>query len=52
VADTLRTIEHDGETLKAQRAALAAGDQALKLLQSNYKAGLDAAGRWRMVVKT
>lgn len=40
VADTLRAVEHDAETLKAQSAALAAADQALKILQSNYQAGL------------
>jgi NodT family efflux transporter outer membrane factor (OMF) lipoprotein len=40
VADSLRAVEHDAETLKAQAAALAAADQALKLVQTNYKAGL------------
>jgi NodT family efflux transporter outer membrane factor (OMF) lipoprotein len=40
VADNLRAVEHDAETLKAQGAALTAADQALKLLQSNYQAGL------------
>jgi NodT family efflux transporter outer membrane factor (OMF) lipoprotein len=40
VADTLRAVEGDAETLKAQGASLNAADQALRLLQSNYKAGL------------
>ncbi len=40
VADTLRAVEHDAETLKAQSAALAAAEQALKLVQANYQAGL------------
>lgn len=40
VADTLRALEHDAETLQAQSAALDAADQALTLLQANYQAGL------------
>jgi NodT family efflux transporter outer membrane factor (OMF) lipoprotein len=40
VADSLRAVEHDAETLKAQAAALAAADQALRLVQTNYQAGL------------
>ncbi len=40
VADSLRAVEYDAETLKAQAAALAAADQALKLVQTSYKAGL------------
>ena len=40
VADTLRAVEHDAETLKAQAAALAAAAQALQLVQANYQAGL------------
>ncbi len=40
VADTLRAVEHDAETLKAQAAALAAAAQALQLVQTNYQAGL------------
>ena len=40
VADSLRAVEHDAETLTAQAAALAAADQALQLVQANYKAGL------------
>lgn len=40
VADALRAVEYDAETLKAQAAALAAADQALQLVQTNYKAGL------------
>ena len=40
VADTLRAVEHDAETLKAQREALAAAAEALHLIQSNYQSGL------------
>lgn len=40
VADTLRAVEHDAETLKAQKAALAAAEQALELIQANYRSGL------------
>lgn len=40
VADSLRAVEHDAETLKAQTAALAAAEQALRLVQANYQAGL------------
>jgi NodT family efflux transporter outer membrane factor (OMF) lipoprotein len=40
VADTLRAVEHDAETLKAQAASLAAAEQALHLLTANYRAGL------------
>jgi NodT family efflux transporter outer membrane factor (OMF) lipoprotein len=40
VADTLRVLEHDAETLKAQAAALAAAEEALHLLQANYAGGL------------
>lgn len=40
MADTLRAVEHDAEPLKAQAAALAAADQALQLVQTNYKAEL------------
>jgi NodT family efflux transporter outer membrane factor (OMF) lipoprotein len=40
VADTLRAVEHDAETLQAQAAALAAAGEALQLLKTNYAAGL------------
>lgn len=40
VADTLRGLEHDAETLKAQAAALAAAEKALHLIKANYAAGL------------
>ena len=40
VADTLRALEHDAETLQAQSAALAAAEQALHLIQANYQGGL------------
>ncbi|MGE0826192.1 MAG: efflux transporter outer membrane subunit [Candidatus Binatia bacterium] len=40
VADTLRALEHDAETLQAQSQALAAAAGALRLIQANYQAGL------------
>lgn len=40
VADTLRAVEHDAQTLKAQSEALAAADQTLQLVKANYEAGL------------
>lgn len=39
VADTLRALEHDAETLDAQGRALAAAEEALQLVQANYRAG-------------
>ncbi len=40
VADTLRALEHDGETLSGEDQALGSADQALHLVQTNYQAGL------------
>ena len=40
VADTLRALEHDAAALKAEDRAQAAAEQALKLVQANYAAGL------------
>ena len=40
VADTLRALDHDAQTLLAQEEALAAAEQALRLVQANYRAGL------------
>ncbi len=40
VADTLRALEHDAETLDAQSRAVASAENALKLTQANYEAGL------------
>jgi NodT family efflux transporter outer membrane factor (OMF) lipoprotein len=40
VADTLRALDHDAQTLAAEEEALAAADQALHLIQANYRAGL------------
>ena len=40
VADTLRALEHDAETLHAQSQALVAAADALQLVQENYQAGL------------
>ncbi len=39
VADTLRALEHDAETLTAQTEALRAAEEALRLIQANYQAG-------------
>ncbi len=39
VADTLRALGHDAETLRAQSKALAAAREALDLVQANYQAG-------------
>ncbi len=39
VADTLRALEHDAETLQAQSEALASAEEALSLIQVNYQAG-------------
>ena len=40
VADTLRALEHDAQTLDAEERALADAREALHLLQANYEAGL------------
>jgi NodT family efflux transporter outer membrane factor (OMF) lipoprotein len=40
VADSLRALDHDAETLAAQDAAVDAAGQALHLIQANYSAGL------------
>jgi NodT family efflux transporter outer membrane factor (OMF) lipoprotein len=39
VADTLRALEHDAETVEAQSRALTAAEEALRLVQVNYEAG-------------
>ena len=39
VADALRALEHDAETLQAQSEALATAEEALNLIQTNYTAG-------------
>jgi NodT family efflux transporter outer membrane factor (OMF) lipoprotein len=39
VADTLRGLEHDAETLRAQTDALAGAEEALRLIGINYRAG-------------
>ncbi len=39
VADTLRALEHDAETVQAQSDALSAAEEALRLIQANYGAG-------------
>lgn len=41
VADTLRALEHDAAALKAEDAALSSAEEARKLVQDNYAAGLD-----------
>jgi len=40
VADTLRALQHDAETVDAQSRAMGAAAGALKLVQANYQAGL------------
>lgn len=40
VADNLRALEHDAEAVRAQSQAIAAADQALRLIQANYEAGI------------
>ncbi len=40
VADTLRALEHDAETLQAQSQALEVAGGALRLIQVNYQAGI------------
>jgi len=40
VADTLHALDHDAATLTADDEALSNAQQALSLLQANYKAGL------------
>ena len=40
VADNLRALEHDAGTLHAQSEALIAAEEALKLVDSNYKTGV------------
>ncbi|MHB1480406.1 MAG: efflux transporter outer membrane subunit [Acidithiobacillus ferrooxidans] len=39
VANALRAVEHDAQTLAAQRAALQAAAEALRLAQASYRAG-------------
>lgn len=40
VADSLRALDHDAQTLLAEDQSLAAAEQALRLIQANYQAGL------------
>ena len=40
VADTLRALEHDAESLSAESDGAAAAREALELTQANYRAGL------------
>jgi NodT family efflux transporter outer membrane factor (OMF) lipoprotein len=40
VADTLRALEHDAESLRAESESAAAAREALALTQANYQAGL------------
>jgi len=42
VADSLKALEHDAEALQAQAEAKRTAEEALKLLQANYHAGLVA----------
>jgi outer membrane protein TolC len=40
VADTLRALEHDAEALADEQQAVDTAGQALRLVQTNYTAGL------------
>jgi len=40
VADTLRALDHDAEVLQAENKALISAEEALHLIQANYKSGL------------
>lgn len=40
VADALRALDHDAQTLLAENESLATAEQALRLIQANYQAGL------------
>ena len=40
VADALRGLTHDADALAAQKEALAAADQSVKLVEINYESGL------------
>ena len=40
VAGSLRALDHDAQTLIAEHEALADAEQALRLIQANYQAGL------------
>ena len=40
VADVLQALEHDAETLHSQSQALSAAEEALRLIQANYGAGI------------
>jgi len=41
VADTLRALEHDAAALEAQDDSLSSAEEALRLVQANYQAGLN-----------
>lgn len=40
VADSLRALDHDAQTLLAEDESLATAEQALRLIQANYQAGI------------
>ncbi len=40
VADTMRALEHDAESMHAQSQALETAEEALRLIQANYQAGV------------
>jgi len=40
VADVLRALEHDAETLHSESQALSTAEEALRLIQANYQAGI------------
>lgn len=40
VADVLQALEHDAETLHSQSQALSTAEEALRLIEANYQAGI------------
>jgi NodT family efflux transporter outer membrane factor (OMF) lipoprotein len=40
VADSLRALEHDAEIVKAQKEAAVTADEAVHLVEANYRAGI------------
>jgi outer membrane protein TolC len=40
VADTLRALEHDAQTVQAEAKALEASEHVLRIVKANYEAGV------------
>ena len=40
VADVLTSLQHDAESLRSQEQSLAAAQEALRLVEANFRAGL------------